>query len=792
MTTLTPRSRFSLQIPPKSPDFSSTLDVLSARDISAIEHVLFGVGVEKGFAKDEHVSFFVEDKAKLDLHKRGYNLKAKVFIETISTEIPTTVFDLKNGNYRISYRRSIPGTYLIDVWLVSSNKQLIPTVSKKVIVDAEFPYESKYQEHFIHCLDPNKTSIVLEQHANSYSFFIETRNWRGGPIKEGGARFAAALTYMMDKSDIPVTIEDNKDGTYRANFTPTKSGRYRLDLHLMAKRNAAVRVHGSPLEVTLVLHQNDMQIDIRHTAIDKNLLRGKRVNDQITIMIQAKDKAGNNILIGGGSFVAYITGPAGNTKLRIIDNEDGTYTSTFKAKTSGNYILSVKFCDEDDEQSSLRHLHGSPFTFNVATAEFDLSPALTEANGPGLVGGQTGKFTYFNVFPRNKKGDQVREGGAQVFVKITYGLAVKEIFADVRDDENGAYHVSYVPKFHGRHKIYVYLVDDKGKRLPISGSPFVVDIDPPIQVPVAAYTTAFGLGLQVCKILHETKFFIQARNNSRGEIAVKKTDFTGYLIGSNRKQIPVKISENADGTLTAAYSVPTPGSYKCYILLQENEDAIFENEEDRYISGVPFTIEALDVVDISKCKVSNLDPEAQYLLAPTTFTVFAKNKDGEALITGGEQFDVIIQGPKGSVSSSIYDKSDGTYDVTFVPKAVGIHKIWISHEGKDFNGCPYIIDVDEAADSEQSSTVQYMFVVQMRTKNGASKTTGGDFFEVTVTGPEGPIEDVHVIDVGDGSVLVKYSLFKPAEYWVKVVLNGKTLKGFPFLHIMPKFEREEF
>jgi hypothetical protein len=49
--------------------------------------VLSGAGVEKGFAKDEYVSFFVEDKAKLDLHKRGYTLKAKVFIETISIGI---------------------------------------------------------------------------------------------------------------------------------------------------------------------------------------------------------------------------------------------------------------------------------------------------------------------------------------------------------------------------------------------------------------------------------------------------------------------------------------------------------------------------------------------------------------------------------------------------------------------------------------------------------------------------------------------------------------------------------
>lgn len=218
--------------------------------------------------------------------------------------------------------------------------------------------ELKYQDHFIHCLDPSKTSIVLEEQANPkghtnaslFSFFIQTRNWRGGPIREGGARFVASVTYLTGKAgmsldfpknqkkkknyvliyyfvDIPVTVTDNNNGTYRANFTPTKSGRYKFDLNLVAKKNFFIRVHGSPLEVTLITNQQgsqsysesdllfilykDLQIDAKHTMVDKNLLRGKRVNDQVTVLIQAKDKSGNNILVGGGSFVAYINGPAG-------------------------------------------------------------------------------------------------------------------------------------------------------------------------------------------------------------------------------------------------------------------------------------------------------------------------------------------------------------------------------------------------------------------------------------------------------------------------------------------------
>lgn len=65
------------------------------------------------------------------------------------------------------------------------------------------------------------------------------------------------------------------------------------------------------------------------------------------------------------------------------------------------------------------------------------------------------------------------------------------------------------------------------------------------------------------------RLILFCRNNSRGEITVKPTDFTAYLVGSNRKRIDVNLSENADGTLTASYTVTTAGSYKLFILLVE-------------------------------------------------------------------------------------------------------------------------------------------------------------------------------------------------------------------------------
>jgi len=123
--------------------------------------------------------------------------------------------------------------------------------------------------------------------------------------------------------------------------------------------------------------------------------------------------------------------------------------------------------------------------------------------------------------------------------------------------------------------------------------------------------------------------------------------------------------------------------------------------------------------------------------------------------------------------------------LTFKPVHAGIHSIWVSLEGQILAGCPYQIEVEEAVDSTQSSTTKYMFVVQMRTKDGRDKDTGGDFFDVQIIGPDGDLEVAQVLDVGDGSFLVQYSLGKPGEYWIKAVLNNKPLRGFPFKHVVP-------
>lgn len=65
--------------------------------------------------------------------------------------------------------------------------------------------------------------------------------------------------------------------------------------------------------------------------------------------------------------------------LVIIDNEDGTYSSTFKAKKSGNYTMNVKYCEVTDGKTAHRHVYGSPQNFYVAQAELGMHTQYTVA-----------------------------------------------------------------------------------------------------------------------------------------------------------------------------------------------------------------------------------------------------------------------------------------------------------------------------------------------------------------------------------------------------------------------------
>jgi len=66
--------------------------------------------------------------------------------------------------------------------------------------------------------------------------------------------------------------------------------------------------------------------------------------------------------------------------------------------------------------------------------------------------------------------------------------------------------------------------------------------------------------------------------------------------------------------------------------------------------------------------------------------------------------------------------------------------------------------------------------VQARKKTGATKDEGGDNFQATVT----PSVPTKVVDNGNGTYAISYSLPSAGQYSVAVTLHNKNIKGSPF------------
>eukprot|EP01104_Vermistella_antarctica_P021500 TRINITY_DN975_c0_g1_i1.p1 TRINITY_DN975_c0_g1~~TRINITY_DN975_c0_g1_i1.p1 ORF type:complete len:831 (+),score=248.61 TRINITY_DN975_c0_g1_i1:196-2493(+) len=176
-----------------------------------------------------------------------------------------------------------------------------------------------------------------------------------------------------------------------------------------------------------------------------------------------------------------------------------------------------------------------------------------------------------------------------------------------------------------------------------------------------------------------------------------------------------------------------------------------------------------------------------FLEAP--FTVEARNCFGDPVdpAHGGDTFVIAISGSE-SPSFSISDNGDGKYPALYTPTLPGTLSVSITYEGQDIKSSPFSVDVKgpsagqsyatgpgvEGANTDEAAAITIFSV----DGSGNRITTGGDPFEIVVTGPESPA--VQVNDNGDGTYGGDYTVAKPGHYEVAVTLRGEHVKDSPF------------
>ena len=427
------------------------------------------------------------------------------------------------------------------------------------------------------------------------------------------------------------------------------------------------------------------------------------------------------------------------------------------------------------------------------------------ADGPGLRDGEVNIPSEFTIAAYDNLGNPLDHGDSPFTVEVKpQGAPEGEaVPAEVKDNGDGTYGVSFTPRVAGPHDVTVLL--DGVPIGPAGGVTAAVDIAGATPDPAQCY--AEGDGLERAVVGQAARARIYAVNRIGERITVGGHDFAGALRDSAGREVAGEVKDNGDGTYDLQYVAAVAGPAELAITVLGGQG----------IRDSPFAVAvAKDAAkaDAEQCAVfgpgvgdapdAGKGERAVDTAHAATFTVVARGPDGQPLAAGGAAFDAVVTDAAGEeVAAEVKDNGDGTYSGSYAPRKAGPHTVavvlrneaaplFFEHVAKS----PYSVCVAPGIDPakcvvdgegvQPEGAVENVhptqFTIHARDINGDDIKTGGENFDVAVTGPDGkPLEQPpEVTDNGDGTYTVQYAPQEAGPHVVDVKFAGTPVADSPY------------
>jgi len=196
-----------------------TVDIEPGTD--AANSIAYGPGLEPGVTNTEPAIFTIESKDNLGNPITEGGDPYVVNIDGPKGKVPAKIKDNGDGTYQVEYNPQDVGEHVVNV-----------TLDGVPIKDAPFRVNVQSAGW------PPNTTI------EDYEFVVRVRDQRNKEIKEGGEDIKVEVTGPSGK--VPVSLTDNKNGTYTVRYNATKSGNYAVAVLLKGEH-----VVGSPVKHTV-------------------------------------------------------------------------------------------------------------------------------------------------------------------------------------------------------------------------------------------------------------------------------------------------------------------------------------------------------------------------------------------------------------------------------------------------------------------------------------------------------------------------------------------------------------
>ncbi|XP_071960405.1 filamin-A-like isoform X3 [Antedon mediterranea] len=531
-----------------------------------------------------------------------------------------------------------------------------------------------------------------------------------------------------DGKPLDVDVKDNGDGTYDVTYVPTEEGPVDLDVKFGDQsipnfpRKSKV---GSPLDVSDVdVYGHGVEPEVFVGCPTEFTVNAKPVGPQAN---QLKDLIDCTLQSPSGTPIKPV----------ITDNKDGTYKAEYTPVEEGPHKLDVKVAGKPVGKSP----------YNIGSKK-GCDPSKVKAYGPGLETGLTDKPATFTI---ETKG--AGQGGLGIAIEGPCEAEMKCV-----DNNDGSCTVEYMPTKPGEYDVHVTFAD-----APIPGSPFkpvIKDVVDPSKVVVS------GPGVSPTGVRANIPAPFHVDTTKAGQAPLECT-----ILPERAPKENAQVCDNQDGTFDCSY-VPKNEGCKC---------AVEVKYAGKHVPGSPFNTKVLPQFDASKVKVGGAGVQPTGVLAsfPVEFVIDTSDA-GEAPLA------ISIVDPNGKpVKPTIVDNGDGTYSVSYTPKDIGPYTILITFGGNKVPGAPFNVAVSPTGDASKcrivGETITKTVVVEEETVIKInSEDAGRGMVTCAIVGPDdAEIEDVQVIDNGDGTFDIVWTCPMPGRYNLDMKFGGMPITGGP-------------
>ncbi|XP_078339973.1 filamin-A-like isoform X11 [Crassostrea virginica] len=545
-----------------------------------------------------------------------------------------------------------------------------------------------------------------------------------------GAGAAEVKIHIIGPGGIEVkctcTKSKTEEGVYECVYIPVKQGQYIINITFGEQHIAKspFKVEVGPVKTSKIRAYGPG-------------LEGGVVNQPARFTVETQGET--------GALGFSIEGPS-QAKIDCKDNGDGSADVTYFPTAPGEYAVHI-LCNEDD-------IPLSPYMAQIEPETKAFNASKVTAYGPGLekTGVVLNKWTEFTV-------DAKKAGKASLKVSCL-DVDLKPIPVEVQDKKDGTFLCKYMPKKSCKHTITITW---GGVQIP--NSPFRNDIETDeVQVgepSKPANVKVYGPGVEKgVKTNVKTYFIVDCTTAGPGDIGIALTD-------GNGRDVPVKTTDQKNGTFKVEYEPVNPGTYVVAVYFAEKE-----------IPSSPIKVPVESSIDLSKVKVVGLDKRV-FLDSPTEFTVDAKSVSPQ----GEGNVRAIVNNPSGAKNdTTVTNKGDGTYDVLYTPVEEGNISLDVTYDNMAVPDSPFKVSAVPGCDASRVKAygpgLQGGFTNQPQVFTIDIKGAGQGGLGLSIDGPsEVPI---NCKDNRDGTCTVEYLPTKPGDYDVSVKFADQEIPNSPF------------